>query len=82
MGDRSQLVVIGQCNVSMKDIFHKIMHVLGRYHEHQRHDRSSHVIINWDNVKEGEFWKKKLYAPVRQYNCSQNCVLLIFTGLA
>ena len=33
--------------------FHTLFHVLGRYHEHQRPDRDEYVMIQWNNIEQG-----------------------------
>ena len=46
-------VEVSQKNRNLKDNFHMLFHILGRYHEHQRVDRTFYVQINWENVLEG-----------------------------
>ncbi|XP_047524579.1 uncharacterized protein LOC125062600 [Pieris napi] len=48
-----QMVVIGYDCMSLGEILHEIMHVLGFSHEHTRPDRDSYITILWDNIKAG-----------------------------
>ncbi|XP_059048894.1 uncharacterized protein LOC131844117 [Achroia grisella] len=48
-----QMVVFGYDCLSIGEIVHEIMHVLGFSHEHTRPDRDQHVTILWDNIKPG-----------------------------
>lgn len=50
----SQLIVFGYDCMSLGDIVHEIMHVLGFPHEHMRPDRDQYITILWDNIKPGE----------------------------
>ncbi|XP_061178341.1 protein SpAN-like [Saccostrea echinata] len=36
-----------------RTVIHEIMHALGQVHEQQRKDRDEHVIMHWDQIKEG-----------------------------
>ena len=49
----NQVVVINDYRPKHRDVWQALFHVLGRYYEHQRPDRSDHVIVIWDNVREG-----------------------------
>ena len=48
-----QMIEINSKFFNMKTSYHILFHVLGRYHEHQRPDRDQYVMINWNNIKEG-----------------------------
>ena len=41
--------------VSPTEMLHKVFHILGRYHEHQRPDRVEYVRVMWANVMEGTY---------------------------
>ena len=49
----SQVVLIFPLNFGIKDAYHILLHILGRYHEHQRPDRDQYVGILWENVQNG-----------------------------
>ncbi|KAL4703517.1 hypothetical protein ACJJTC_018101 [Scirpophaga incertulas] len=46
-----QMVIFGYNCLSLGEIVHEIMHVLGFSHEHTRPDRDEHITIVWDNIK-------------------------------
>ncbi|KAG6449742.1 hypothetical protein O3G_MSEX006198 [Manduca sexta] len=48
-----QMVVFGYDCMSLGDIAHEVMHILGFSHEHTRSDRDQYVTIMWDNIKPG-----------------------------
>ncbi|KAF9417385.1 hypothetical protein HW555_005482 [Spodoptera exigua] len=48
-----QMIVFGYDCMSLGDIAHEIMHVLGFAHEHTRPDRDQYITILWDNIKPG-----------------------------
>ncbi|KAJ8711106.1 hypothetical protein PYW07_008348 [Mythimna separata] len=48
-----QLVTFGYDCMSIGDISHEIMHMLGFSHEHLRPDRDQHITILWENIKPG-----------------------------
>ncbi|CAH1641008.1 unnamed protein product [Spodoptera littoralis] len=48
-----QMIVFGYDCMSVGDISHEIMHILGFSHEHTRPDRDQYITILWDHVKEG-----------------------------
>lgn len=49
-----QHITLGYDCMSLGDISHEIMHVLGFAHEHVRPDRDQHITILWENIKPGE----------------------------
>ncbi|CAK1541743.1 unnamed protein product [Leptosia nina] len=59
-----QMVVIGYDCMSLGEIVHELMHILGFSHEHNRPDRDRHITILWDNIK-AYLWYKK-YFSLRQ----------------
>ncbi|RVE54012.1 hypothetical protein evm_001415 [Chilo suppressalis] len=48
-----QKIVFGYDCLSLGQIVHEIMHVLGFSHEHTRPDRDKYITILWNNVKPG-----------------------------
>ena len=40
-------------NLSSKALLHMLFHILGRYHEHERHDRDKYVNVIEENIIEG-----------------------------
>ncbi|XP_041972589.1 uncharacterized protein LOC121728463 [Aricia agestis] len=48
-----QVVVIGYNCMSLGEIAHEIMHVLGFSHEHTRPDRDRYITVDWNNIKPG-----------------------------
>ena len=50
---QAQVAVFDSLSWSLKNSFHLLFHVLGRYHEHQRPDRDQYIRIQWNNIKEG-----------------------------
>ncbi|CAH2052373.1 unnamed protein product, partial [Iphiclides podalirius] len=48
-----QMVVFGYECLSLGEIVHEVMHILGFSHEHTRPDRDQYVTIIWDNIKPG-----------------------------
>ncbi|KAJ0173194.1 hypothetical protein K1T71_011370 [Dendrolimus kikuchii] len=59
--DGVQMIVFGYDCMSLGDIVHEVMHVLGFSHEHTRSDRDQHISILWDNIKPG--YKKYFEIP-------------------
>ncbi|CAG4932375.1 unnamed protein product [Colias eurytheme] len=57
-----QMVVFGYDCMSLGEIVHEVMHILGFSHEHTRPDRDRYLTIKWDNIKPG--YKK--YFSVRE----------------
>lgn len=52
--------VLGYDCMSLGDIVHEVMHILGFSHEHTRSDRDQHISILWDNIKPGDDFSKRL----------------------
>ncbi|XP_045539320.1 uncharacterized protein LOC106714493 [Papilio machaon] len=48
-----QMVVFGYDCLSLGEIVHEVMHILGYSHEHTRPDRDQYITIMWDNIKPG-----------------------------
>lgn len=48
-----QIISIGPRCEHKGIVIHEIFHALGRIHEQSRTDRDNHIIINWENIKEG-----------------------------
>ena len=46
-------VAVDKVYISLKSVLHTLFHILGRYHEHQRQDKDSHIRIIKENVIEG-----------------------------
>ncbi|XP_068623553.1 uncharacterized protein [Battus philenor] len=57
-----QMVVFGYDCMSLGEIVHEVMHILGYSHEHTRPDRDQYITVMWDNIKPG--YKK--YFTIRQ----------------
>ena len=54
--DQHQQVQVAVFNLQSRETlvsFHTLFHVLGRYHEHQRPDRDEYVMVQWNNIEEG-----------------------------
>lgn len=49
------MVVFGYDCMSLGDLAHEIMHILGFSHEHARTDRDQYISIMWDNIKPGKY---------------------------
>lgn len=49
-----QEVSLGEGCMYKGTIIHELGHVVGFYHEHMRSDRDDHLIIHWDNIREGK----------------------------
>ena len=41
--------------LSSKALLHTLFHILGRFHEHERHDRGEYVEVIEDNIIEGTY---------------------------
>ncbi|XP_031764415.2 uncharacterized protein LOC116412858 [Galleria mellonella] len=63
-----QMVVFGYDCLSVGEIVHEIMHVLGFSHEHIRPDRDQYITVLWNNIKSG--YKK--YFEIRTDDLLQN----------
>ncbi|XP_073948174.1 uncharacterized protein [Choristoneura fumiferana] len=48
-----QMVVFGYDCMSLGEILHEVMHILGFSHEHVREDRDHYISVMWDNIKPG-----------------------------
>ncbi|XP_060806790.1 uncharacterized protein LOC106129860 isoform X2 [Amyelois transitella] len=48
-----QMVVFGYDCLSLGEIVHEVMHILGFSHEHARPDRDQHITVLWNNIKPG-----------------------------
>jgi hypothetical protein len=51
-GGKQKVSLAPKCSQLLGDMQHKLMHVLGFYHETSRNDRDEHITIYWENVKE------------------------------
>ncbi|CAB3222129.1 unnamed protein product [Arctia plantaginis] len=60
-----QMIVLGYDCMSVGEILHETMHVLGFSHEHIRPDRDQFVSILWDNIKPGY---KKFFERLEEPN--------------
>ncbi|KAM9723725.1 uncharacterized protein ACNS7B_019030 [Menidia menidia] len=49
-----QVVSIGKHCENVNTVQHELLHTLGFYHEHARHDRDAHVTIVKENIMEGK----------------------------
>ncbi|KAI8442051.1 hypothetical protein MSG28_005691 [Choristoneura fumiferana] len=52
-----QMVVFGYDCMSLGEILHEVMHILGFSHEHVREDRDHYISVMWDNIKPGKYRK-------------------------
>lgn len=52
-GGVTQVALNEKCGYA--EIFHEVFHVLGFFHEQNRHDRDEHVKVLWENIEE-EHW--------------------------
>ena len=50
---RVQVAEFNSQGMAIKVSFHMLLHILGKYHEHQRPDRDQYIKIEWNNVQEG-----------------------------
>ena len=48
-----QVAEINPKNFKGKNSYHNLLHILGKYHEHQRPDRDEYILVEWNNIKEG-----------------------------
>jgi len=58
-----QTVSIGRGCGNYGIILHELMHVLGFYHLHQRHDRDKFLDIHWENINPMYMNNFKLLGP-------------------
>lgn len=49
-----QILLLNRHCMKRNDILHKLMHVLGFFHKHNRPDRDKHVKIQWENIEDGK----------------------------
>ena len=47
------MMVLGYDCLSLGEIIHEVMHVLGFSHEHTRPDRDRYITVLWNNIKSG-----------------------------
>lgn len=52
LGGEQNILIGPQCKVG--NICHEILHSLGLYHEHSRHDRGEHITILFENIVSGK----------------------------
>lgn len=55
MQNGGQEISLGEGCDRKEIIEHEILHALGFFHEQSRRDRDSHININWENIKAGNF---------------------------
>lgn len=58
-----QVVSLGHGCENFGIILHELMHVVGFYHLHQRHDRDKFLNIHWDNINPSFLNNFKLLSP-------------------
>lgn len=58
-----QTVSLGRGCANYGIILHELMHVIGFYHLHQRHDRDKYLDIHWENINPLYMSNFKLLAP-------------------
>jgi astacin len=59
----SQTVSLGRGCANFGIILHELMHVIGFYHLHQRHDRDKYLEIHWENINPRFINNFKLLGP-------------------
>ena len=72
-----QVVQTPRYHSCSNDFYHILLHVLGKYHEHQRPDRDQYIRVNWDNIITGNlaYNQKEVIVQVWIILCIQNLIV-------
>ena len=57
-------------------VIHEIFHALGRWHEQSRPDRDSHIKVNYQNIRSGEWGYSYSYNTDLAHQCRLHTLLL------